>query len=108
MTTGIDYTAQYISLKPSDGSRSIAELVELERTSGYSDMTDAEISSLIEYKEYQAQHSAIIEQQKDYLDSALEQQRISAEQQRTETRQFFQAIINQEPILINVTGNEVD
>lgn len=108
MTTGIDYTSQYISLRPADGSRSIAELVELERTSGYSDMTNDEIARLIEYKEYMAQQAEIIEQNRAHNEAILEQAKQDAELQRQETHDFFNKIINMQPALISVTGNEVE
>lgn len=108
MTTGIDYTNEYISLKPSDGSHSIAELVEMERTSGYSDMTNEEISRLIGYKEYRAQQAEVIEQNRLHNEAMLEQAKEDAEKQRQETHDFFNKVINMQPALITVTGNEVE
>lgn len=108
MTTGIDYTSQYISLRPPDGGRSITELVELERTEGYSDMTNDEISRLISYKEYQAEQSELAAQNKAHNEAMLEQAKIDAELQRQETHDFFNKIINMQPALTSVTGNEVD
>lgn len=108
MTTGIDYTNEYISLKPEDGSHSIAELVEMERTSGYSDMTDKEISRLIGYKEYRAQQSELIEQNRLHNEAMLEQVKDDAEKQLQETHEFFNKVINMQPALVSVTGNEVE
>lgn len=108
MTTGINYTTEYISLRPADGSRSITELVEEERINGYSDMSDDEISRLIEYKEYRAEQSALIEQNKLYNQAMLKLAEEAAEKQRKETHDFFTKIINMQPALVTVTGNEVE
>ncbi len=108
MTTGIDYTTEFISLAPPDGSRSIAELVEIERINGYSDMTDAEIQRLIEYKEHQAQQAKLIEENHLHNEAMLLQAKEDAETQRKETREFFNKIISMQPALVSVTGNEVD
>lgn len=108
MTTGIDYTSQYISLRPEDGSHSIAELVEMERTNGYSEMTDDEIARLIEYKEYCAKQDELIEQNRAHNEAMLEQAKQDAELQRQETHDFFNKVINMQPALVSVTGNEVE
>lgn len=59
MTINIDkkYVTDYISQKPDSETRSIAELVEVERLEGYSQMSDKEITYLISYKEEQAKKS---------------------------------------------------
>lgn len=108
MTTGIDYTNQYLSLRPEDGSHSIAELVEMERTNGYSDMTNDEIARLIEYKEYCAKQDELIEQNRAHNEAMLKQAKEEAEKQRQETRDFFDKVINMQPALASVTGNEVE
>lgn len=108
MTTGTDYATQSIALKPPDGSRSTAELVELERTSGYSDMTDAEISRLIEYKEFMAQQDKLIEDNRAHNETMLEQAKEAAEQQLQQSREFFEKVLNTKPSIVSVTGNEVD
>ena len=63
MITGnnIDYNTQYIGMRPDENTRSINELLKEERENGYSNMTDTEISNLIEYKMYQAEHAKKME-----------------------------------------------
>lgn len=108
MTTGIDYATQSIALDPPDGSRSTAKLVELERTEGYSDMTDAEIARLIEYKEYKAQQDKFIEDNRKHNETMLEQAKEAAQEQLEQSNKFFNDIINMEPALVRVDGSEVE
>ena len=108
MITGIDYTNDYISLKPADGGRSITELVEMERTNGYSDMTDDEIKRLIDYKEYRAKQDELIEQNRLHNEAMLEQAKKDAANQLQQSRDFFNKVINMQPALVSVTGNEVE
>lgn len=108
MTTGIDYATKFIAMKPDDGSRSTIELLEVERTAGYSDMTDSEITRLIEYKEKKAEDSALLEESIKHNEEMLKQANEAAAKQLEQTETFFNKIINMEPALVRVDGSEVD
>lgn len=108
MTTDIDYTTEFISLRPDEETRSIAELCEEERLNGYSGMTDVEISNLIAYKEHCAIQTAIIQEMKAHNEAIQKQMQEDAEKQREQSREFFDKILNAQPALVSVTGNEVE
>ena len=102
MTTGTDYNTRFISMRPDEDTRSIAELCEVERTEGYSGMTDKEIANLIEYKEYQAERSktiAIIEQESK---EKVELFKEALAQQRQDAKESFDRIINSNPVFKSV------
>lgn len=67
MITGNDFLV-YINMPIGDGLRSIAELIDIARESGYSDMQDEEISALMEYNSLKAVEAAKIEEEKRYND----------------------------------------
>lgn len=107
-TNSVDYATQFIAMRPDDETRSVVELLDVEKNDGYSNMTDAEIRNLIAYKEHTAQNSVIIEQNKEHNDAVLKAMKETAEEQLQETRSFFQQALNTNPVLMSVTGNEVN
>lgn len=106
MTTGIDYITEYTSLRPRDDVRSITELVELERTSGYSDMSDEEISNLIAYKEYVAKRSEEIKLVEAKIKEENEMLKKSIEEQKMSNEEFMNAIFSLSPNFQTVENNE--
>lgn len=108
MTTGtdIDYTTRFISMRPDDDTRSIVELCEAERKEGYANMTDKEISNLIEYKQYEAERSKAIEIIKQESEEKLRLFKESLEQQRKDSRKMFDRIINSNPTFKSVKDGE--
>lgn len=108
MTTDIDYATEFIGLKPDENSRSTVELCEMERTEGYQNMSDEEISRLIKYREYCAKQDQSIADKKAANESALKELGDIATESVKKSQEFFNQIINMEPALVSVTGNEVD
>lgn len=108
MTTGIDYDTQFIGMTPDEASRSILELLEIERTGGYTDMTNDEIARLIRYKENNAEQGKIVSDNRANNEAMLKQMNETVQKQLEHSSYFFNTIINMEPALVRVDGSEVD
>jgi hypothetical protein len=105
--TSVDTSTQYIGLKDADGSRSVVELCELERSSGYSGMTDAEIKKLMSYHiaiaQQNAETSAIVAAHEDAIAARL----TKMEETLASNKAVLDKIINATFTPATVTGNEV-
>lgn len=108
MTTGIDFNTEFIGMKPDEDSRSILELLEIERTSGYQGMTDDEISRLITYKEHNAERSKVVEDNRTSNEAMALNMKKAVDAQLRQSREFFKEILNMEPALVRVDGSEVE
>lgn len=108
MTTEINTATEYISMADSDGTRSVADLINEEAANGYKNMTDKEISKLIEYKTYKAK-------QDESIKLVAEQ----VEQHNAELKSMLQTALDSDIQLLNkaintpvettiITGNEVN
>lgn len=108
MTTGTDYTTEFIGLDEPDGTRSITKLVDEAEANGYSNMTDKEIEKLMQYREYVAQNNAIVqaefERQKN--ESLMRAEHLARQEQYTNS--VLSALTGVVPEFASVTGNEVD
>lgn len=107
MTTGTDYATEYIGLKPDEDTRSITKLVDIERTNGYSGMTDKEIANLIAYKEHVARLDAIASIDRAHNEKMQVVLEENAKKEKELSDKIFELTTQKEVELISVTGNEV-
>lgn len=69
MTTNqLDYATEFVSLRPNENQRSVAECLEISRTGGYSTLTDDEIDALMTYRESIAMQRAYNDMQLQLLE----------------------------------------
>lgn len=111
MTTGnnfVDYNTRYIGLRPDDNTRSIRELLETERKKGYSDMSDEEISNLIEYKIYEAKQDKEMELLEKETNARIQTGLDLAKQMREDTMKMIG--LKREPVfkVIEDDGSKVN
>lgn len=98
MTTGTDYNTKYINLRPNENTRSIVELLEAEKTSGYGDMTNIEIANLIEYKQYIATKTKELELANEHNKEMERIAQEEADKRVEETRARMNELLNATPM----------
>lgn len=105
MTTGTDN--DFIGLAPSEGEKSIVEIAEIARKSGYSLLSDNEIDRLIEYREKKAEDNALLKIMKEESDERMRIFSESCEKQRQEAREVMRQILSIEPTFKSVKEDEL-
>lgn len=76
-----------------DGTRSVLQLLEEERDNGYSNMTDNEIKTLMDYKQYFALKSEEMRVLQEESDKKTEIYRETLEKERLANQQLMEYLI---------------
>lgn len=104
MLTGTDYNTRFLSLRPNDNTRSIAELLDIESSEGYSGMSDEEIANLIEYKQHEAKNSEELKIKRKESEERINELKRETDRSIEESKKMFDSVINNAPIFKKVEG----